>query len=429
MSYKKRYDSKRRALYKGEYQRYDGRYMYRWTDYFGKRHAVYASDLDTLRIKEEKIELNRLEGIRVPPSGLTIESLYDTWISLKRGIRSTTRTRYKQTFDTLIRPSIGKKLVIDIKRSHIRAFYITLLDEKKLSIGSVENVHTVLHQVFQYAVDDDILRKNPCDHILREIKLSYSNLKGAKRQSLTIREEINFLKYLQESPRYARWYPTFFIMANTGLRVGELTGLRWKDIDLDNGIIDVNHTLVYFNHMDDKGSYFSIHTPKTENGIRKVIMTQAVKDAFLMEKEYQEQANFKSFDKIDGYENFIFINSLGHIHNQASLNRAIHRIVNNYNIDLAKKDDYDPEDLLPHFSCHILRHTYATRMIESGASWKYTQYSLGHSEIQTTMDIYVSVSEEFQQKENESFEEYMKSAFTKDTSKNEPSNVIITKLA
>ena len=69
------------------------------------------------------------------------------------------------------------------------------------------------------------------------------------------------------------------------------------------------------------------------------------------------------------------------------------------------------------------------RMIESGASWKYTQYSLGHSEIQTTMDIYVSVSEEFQQKENESFEEYMKSAFTKDTSKNEPSNVIITKLA
>ena len=77
-------------------------------------------------------------------------------------------------------------------------------------------------------------------------------------------------------------------MANTGLRVGELTGLRWQDVDLENGTIDVNHTLYYFNHRDEKGSYLSITTPKTENGYRKVALTKAVKDAFLMEKAYQE---------------------------------------------------------------------------------------------------------------------------------------------
>ncbi|MCR4731522.1 MAG: tyrosine-type recombinase/integrase, partial [Saccharofermentans sp.] len=68
------------------------------------------------------------------------------------------------------------------------------------------------------------------------------------------------------------------------------------------------------------------------------------------------------------------------------------------------------EDMIPHFSCHVLRHTYATRLIESGANIKFVQYQMGHSEIQTTMDIYVSVSDDFKQKEIKSFEDYMSNA-------------------
>ncbi|MCR5060136.1 MAG: tyrosine-type recombinase/integrase, partial [Saccharofermentans sp.] len=134
-------------------------------------------------------------------------------------------------------------------------------------------VHTVLHQVFQFAVDDDLLRKNPCDRVLKELKNAYAD-RRTKRTSLTLQQEINFLTFIHENPRFRQWYPTFFVMANTGLRVGELTGLRWKDIDLTNGFVDVNHNLVYFNHMDGKGVYYSVYTPKTENGIRKVVMTQ-----------------------------------------------------------------------------------------------------------------------------------------------------------
>jgi len=79
--------------------------------------------------------------------------------------------------------------------------------------------------------------------------------------------------------------------------------------------------------------------------------------------------------------------------------------VNEYNSMCTNEDEK-----LPHFSCHVLRHTYATRLIESGANIKFVQYQMGHSEIQTTMDIYVSVTDEFKQKEISSFEEYMKLA-------------------
>ena len=388
---KPRYDKRRYALQKGEYQRADGMYEYKWTDAYGKRHSIYAMDLDDLRIKEQKIELNKLEGIKEPPTTLTVEKLYETWKMLKRGIKQSTSSGYVYVFDSLIRPSFGKKRVVQVKRTDVRAFYISLLDERCVSMGTVENVHNVLQQVFQYAVDDDILRKNPCDRVLKEIKASYSGLKSSKRQA-------------------RHWFPTFFIMATTGLRVGELTGLCWQDVDLAKRTIDVNHTLAYFNHRDDRGSYFSINSPKTENGNRRIVMTEAVRNAFLWEKQYQELAQLKSLDEIDGYDDFIFINRFGHVEHQGTLNKALRRIIRDYNVEAAEKGKTDPEDMLPHFSCHVLRHTFATRLMESGVGLKYLSRTLGHSEIQTTLDIYVSATDEFNQRETKSFEDYMNSS-------------------
>ncbi len=412
MNYKRRYDKNHCILQKGESQRSDGVYMFRWTDEYGKRRCLYATNLDDLRLKEQKRELNRLEGIKEPPACLTVERLYETWKDLKRGIKDTTRSGYIQIFESQIAPSFGKKLVVKVKRSNVRAFYISLMEEKGLSVATVERVHNVLQQVFQFAVDDDILRKNPCDRVLKELKASYIHLASAKRKALTLKQENNFLRFLYEHDRYLHWYPVFFIMANTGLRVGEITGLRWRDVDLENGFIDVNHTLVYFDHRDSKGCYYSINTPKTENGKRRVMMTQAVKEAFIMEKKYQEMADLESLDVINGYEDFVFINRFGHVQNQAGLNKAIQRAIRDFNSIAVDKGKTDPDDLLPHFSCHVLRHTYATRLIESGCSLKFVQASMGHSEIQTTMDIYVSVTEEFQHNENSAYEEYMKTAFS-----------------
>ena len=410
MSSKKRYDKRHCVLQKGEYQRADGSYEYKWTDEFGKRHSVYAYDLDELRLKKQKIEINKFEGIKEAPATLTVEKLYETWNQLKRGIKARTHANYIYLFDSFVRPSFGKKRVVQVKRTDVRAFYISLLEERCVTMATVENVHNVLQQVFQYAVDDDILRKNPCDRVLKELKLTYSNLKSAKKQSLSLEQEINFLRFLYEDERYQHWFPTFFIMANTGLRVGELTGLRWQDIDLENRIIDVNHTLAYFDHKDKKGIYYSINTPKTENGYRKIVMTEAVKAAFILEKKNQAVAKLESLDEIDGYDDFIFINRFGHVQHQGTLNKALRRIIRDFNVAAAEKGKTKPEDMLPHFSCHVLRHTYATRLIECGANVKFVQYQMGHSEIQTTYDIYVSVTESFKQKEIKSFEDYMKLA-------------------
>ena len=139
-------------------------------------------------------------------------------------------------------------------------------------------------------------------------------------------------------------------------------------------------------------------------------MTEAVKAAFILEKKNQAVAKLESLDEIDGYDDFIFINRFGHVQHQGTLNKALRRIIRDYNLSAADKGKTKPEDMLPHFSCHVLRHTYATRLIECGANVKFVQYQMGHSEIQTTYDIYVSVTENFKQKEIKSFEDYMKLA-------------------
>lgn len=84
--------------------------------------------------------------------------------------------------------------------------------------------------------------------------------------------------------------------------------------------------------------------------------------------------------------------------------------INGYNTAAVAKGKTDPEDLLPHFSCHVLRHTYATRLIECGSNIKFVSYQMGHSEVKITLDRYVSVTNDFKHKEIKGFEDYMKTA-------------------
>ena len=110
---------------------------------------------------------------------------------------------------------------------------------------------------------------------------------------------------------YNHWYPVFAVMLGTGMRVGELIGLRWCDIDLEEGLIHVNHTLIYYNKGGAKNCSFAINTPKTAAGERTIPMMGWVKEAFLLEKQYQEDAGISCSVTIDGYTDFIFINRYG----------------------------------------------------------------------------------------------------------------------
>ena len=405
----KRKDSHRIVLKKGEYQRTNGTYAYRWTDGKGKRHEVYARDLDDLRAKEKEIDADTNEGLKVEARYVIINEMYDLWEQLKRGIKDNTFENYKYMYNTFVRPSFGKKRIQTLKKSDVKIFYNYLADQRCLQASTIDSIHTVLHQVLDMAVDDKYIRNNPSDKALKELKQSHV-FKTEKRRALTIAEQELFLNYLRNNETYSHWYPIFAVMLGTGMRVGEITGLRWCDIDIDNGVIDINHTLVYYCHRHEvelNGCYFNINTPKTKASNRKIPMIESVKEAFLMEKSNQEKTGIKCSAVIDGYSDFIFVNRNGKTQHQGTLNKAIRRIIRDCNDEVLLNDE-NATVLLPHFSCHSLRHTFSTRMCEAGINVKVIQDTLGHQDISTTMNIYTDATKEMKKQEFESLDNYLK---------------------
>ena len=407
----KRRDKSRVVLRSGEVQRANGSYQYSWMDGSGKRRYVYAKTLEELRIKEEQIAKDKSDGIKTEARYTTLNEMFDLWKNLKRGLKDNTFQNYTYLYDTFTRHVIGDKLVTKLKKSDIKRYYIYLADERGLKASTIDGVHTVLHQVLDMAVDDNYIRNNPSDRVLKELKQSYF-AKNEKRMALTRAEQDLFLDFLKNSRIYGHWYSVFAVMLGTGLRVGELTGLRWCDIDLENGVIDVNHTLVYYSHRsaDSKqGCYFNINTPKTAASNRQVPMLDFVKEAFVKEKEVQELLDIKCEAVVDGYTDFIFVNRFGNVQHQGTLNKAIKRIIRDCNDEQFLKSD-NPKMLLPHFSCHTLRHTFTTRMCEAGVNVKVIQDTLGHTDVSTTLNIYTDVTKELKRVEFEGLDRFFKEA-------------------
>lgn len=406
----KRKDKDRIVLKTGESQRSNGTYQYRWTSRDGKRHTVYARTLDELRAKEAAVANDKFDGIKAEARYVTLNELFDLWCQLKRGLKNNTFSNYKYMYNTFVRHSLGKERITTIKKSTVKQFYNNLADYRGLQASTIDSIHTVLHQVFDLAVDDNYIRSNPSDNVLKELKQAY-DFKTEKRRGLTIPEQELLLNYLKNHKVYSHWYPIFAVMIGTGLRVGEVSGLRWCDIDLDEGIIDVNHTLVYYDHSNEngkKGCYFNVHTPKTKASNRQVPMLEFVREAFYMERDYQRENGLKCEVVIDGYSDFIFLNRDGKTFYQGSLNKTIRRIIRDCNLEVLDKGEDDPV-LLPHFSCHSLRHTFTTRMCEAGVNVKVIQDALGHADISTTLNIYADVTKELQTSEFEGLDKYFQS--------------------
>lgn len=402
----KRFDKKHRLLRTGEVQRPDGYYTYRWTTRDGKRHSVTASTLEELREKEDEIIRDKCDGIQVDAKNVTLNDMFELWSTIKRGLKDNTFQNYRYLYNMFVRLDIGRIRIQTLKRSDMKRYYNMLVEERGLRVSTVESIHTVLHQVLTVAVEDGYMRTNVSDNVLKELKQTH-NIDANHRRALTVPEQDLFLNYLRpENNRYHHWYPVFAVIIGTGMRVGEITGLRWCDIDLEKDIIDVNHTLVYYDHAQD-GCYFNIHAPKTEAGKRKIPMLDYVKEAFLMEKQLQEYRGTHCKVTIDGYTDFIFVNRFGSVQHQGTLNRALRRITRDCNDDQLNKGIADPV-LLPRFSCHSLRHTFTTRLVEQGINIKVVQDVLGHKDVGTTLNIYTDVTKELKQSEFEKLQDLMK---------------------
>ena len=392
-----RKDPKGRVLRRGEgYRKDKNLYIYQYTDPLGRAHTLYANNIVDLRKKEDEVNRDRMDSIQTYVAGrTTLNYAFDRYMVLKYDLKPTTKTNYQYMYDHFVRNTIGRRLMKDIKYSDIKYFYYQLMNENGIKPITVDNIHTVIHPVFQMGVRDGIIRTNPAAGVMREIKKSRLWDKGT-RHALTVEQTKAFMDFTEKHPQYNHWLTLFTVFFGTGMRVAEVCGLRWEDVDFDKREISVNHNLVYTHYYGDSGKdNFHITTPKTESGKRIVPMMDEVFEALTAEYAHQKIYGFCKA-VVDGMTGFIFSTRYGNPMSQGVINSAIKRVYTAYNdqeLLKAAKEKRKPL-LIPHFSCHHMRHTFCTRLCERETNIKAIQEIMGHADIQTTMNIYAEATDE-----------------------------------
>ncbi len=385
MAGKKRTDNKGRVLRTGEMQRAeDNRYLYRYTDLSGRKRTVYAVTLAELREKEKQIERDLQDGIDSSKSNLTLNQLFQIYMETKSDLRESTRHNYLAVWKNAIEgTALGNMKITQIKQIHIRRFYSELAG-KGLAANTIKLYHNLINPALELAVDSDIIRKNPA----KDCKKGIGGTKK-ERESMTISEQERMLEFIKSSNKYSIYYPMIIFALLTGLRVGELTGLRWADVDMKENVIHIRRQLIYKNFGD--GCKFHIQDLKTDAGRRDIPLTENVRKSLIRQKEiFLLSGKAMKQQEVEGISDFVFTNAMGKPYAVSAINFVLNNIVKNYNRfegERAGKEHREPE-LLPHVSAHILRHTACTRLAESGLEPKVLQYIMGHANVSVTLDVY-----------------------------------------
>ena len=402
----KRRDRKGRILRRGELQRNDGKYEYRYYDEKGVRRSIYSWKLietdtvpqgkrckQSLRELERQIQRDLEDGIQTRAARqMTLNDLFDHYMELKYELKTSTRVNYRYMYDRYVRETLGSKNITSLRYSDIRAFYNSLLRERGFRLNTIETIHSLLHPAFTLAIRDNLIRVNPSDGVLPDIK-KCNRRERPKKHALTEAQQAVFMQFVANSVRYRQWGPLFTVMLGTGCRVGEIIGLRWEDCDFAEETISINHSLLYRQKEPRGACEFMVSTPKTETGSRVIPMATEVKRALEQERQFQTEVCPANII-IDGYSNFIFTSQTGGVLSPHTVNRAIERIRTAYNsqeTELANQEQREPQ-LLPHFSAHTLRHTFCARFCEHETNLKVIQEIMGHASITTTMDVYNHVT-------------------------------------
>ena len=373
----RRKDKSGKVLRKGESQRKDGTYMYRWSNNDSERECVYARTLNELRELEEGINKDMVLG--VCRKAHTLNEQIERYLRTKVNLANSTKENYKYYFNHVVKESrIGKTKVNDIRKSDILLFYNSLI-EQGLSIGTVKIIHKIIHPALQLACDDDVIPKNPADGCTKDY-IDHPE----KKFALTFEEEEEFLTRITMRPRMKRYYPMYAIILKTGLRISEAIGLTWDDIFMDNREININHQIQY-RLLNGTTQLYATDT-KTSAGRRTIPMTDEVYQLFIEQKKVWMSTKKDPDFEVDGYKNFVFVSHMtGKCMNHNSVRRMMRTIV-----DMNKEREVQ----LPDISPHILRHTACCRYAESGCDIKVLQYLMGQTDIKTTMRVYNHVDME-----------------------------------
>ncbi len=385
MAAAKRRDDRGRLLRTGEGQREDGRYSYRYTDLSGKRKMVYALTLADLREKEKKIARDLEDGIDTEKGEMTLNELFDLYMGTKTRLRDSTRHNYLQMWDSLVKESVlGEMKINSIKQIHIRQFY-TSMQKKQLSAGTQKNVHNLISAALELATESDFIRKNYAIGCSK-----YISGETHKREALTREEQSALMDFVRNSNVYDRHQYLLTVFLNTGLRMSELAGLRKADVDLKAGVLHVRQQVTYRNHGD--GARFHVQDLKTAAGCRDIPLLDEAKDALIGQKRLDLMMGVQR-KEVEGIKDLYFVNRDGGPLMGNNVNIVLGNIVNAYNKQeeqQAKKEHREPL-LLPHITAHILRHTFCSRMVESGIPPKTLQVIMGHADVETSLNIYTSL--------------------------------------
>ena len=323
-----RKDKKGRVLRKGESFRItDEMYVYTYTDPFGKRRYTYSKDLIKLREKEEQLKRNQMDGLDSYVAGTAdLNFLFDRYMSIKTELRMSTKANYQEMYDRYVRNEFGKKKIGEIKYSDVLFFYNYLITDKNLHIGSVQYIQRLIRPSLELAVRDNIIRGNPANGVIQQLKKRKEGGSAYVRHALTLEQQRAFLSFIDENPLYFRWKPLFTLLIGTGCRIGELVGLRWEDVDMEKRVIDINHSLFYFAGRRNKTAQkWVVNEPKTEAGKRVIPMVDTVYTALMEEKSRQDEEGIVCKSKVDEMTGFIFCNRFNEIYTPESINRESQR--------------------------------------------------------------------------------------------------------
>ena len=254
-----------------------------------------------------------------------------------------------------------------------------------------KNSKKILVDMLEKAVASDLIVKNVAKQITTEI----TKEEKQPRRVLTVKETEIFLAEAEST----FYYNLFVVALETGMRIGELSGLQWGDIDFKKKVIHVRHSMTYFSK---DGKYkFELHPTKTHKGLRDVALTDVAIKALRQQQFMKQTLINKGKEPLEGFEDLVFVTKNNRPTTQFLVTECIEGTMKRIHKN-------NPDLVFEKFTPHCFRHTFATRWLEAGVPLKTVSAMLGHVQLQLTTDLYMHVTQDSLFKGLEQFEQARK---------------------
>lgn len=364
---------KGKELGKGISQRKDGLYQARFTNRFGKRQVIYDKTYNGIQKKmREALHDDEME-INVVATNMTLDEWFVQWINTcKKNCRNNTKDTYARHYKRVQKELGWRKL------NQLNLIVMQKAINNLRTDNERKNSKKILVDMLEKAVDSDLLVKN----VAKQINTVITKENKKERRVLSRKETEIFLA----EAKCTFYYNLFIVALETGMRVGELAGLQWEDIDFRNRVVHVKHSMTYFSN--EEGKYvFELHPAKTHKGLRDIPLTK--KATVALKQQYFNKQTVISNEKqpLDGFENLVFVTR----NNKPTTQFLISECIDG---TLRRIHKNNPDLVFEKFTPHCFRHTFATRCLEAEVPLKTVSALLGHTQLQLTTDLYMHVTKE-----------------------------------